>query len=86
MLAFITLIGNRKHDQDGDSVIKLYSQGHYGDILLLDWSFVLSVRINTGTGLTGTMISLDALIALEQMCNDGSVICHHGSHRKQNNL
>ena len=24
MLAFITVIGNREHDQDGDSVIKVY--------------------------------------------------------------
>ena len=25
MLAFTTVIGNREHDQDGDSVIKVYS-------------------------------------------------------------
>ena len=25
MLAFITIIGNREHDQDGDSVMKVYT-------------------------------------------------------------
>ena len=26
MLAFITVIGSREHDQDGDSVIKVYTE------------------------------------------------------------
>ena len=104
MLAFITLIGNRKHDEDGDSRIKVYSQGHYGDILLLDWSFVFICKdkywhrphrhndffgcidfIGTKCAVTEVSFVIMAHTENKTTC-DGSVICHHGSHRKQNNL